>query len=224
MSSRSHNALVADRLILAACWHAVKRLDTAHCKGLMDQSVHKRNWTGMFRALQRSTASTYVGPPSSAPDAHCSPQFRASHRRRTSSAGITAGQPHAAATTASTAPWASAGHCGRAPHRFVRVRFLSACKARNAGGDLRTRGPRFSGVRDEAWDFECILMAQAGDFGGLAKRDWSGMSGLGKAIASACAPAKNGIRVEPWQRRRDSVRPKQRDCRALLDLQKQTLR
>ncbi len=178
----------------------------------------------MFRALQHSAAPAYLGPPSSPPDARRSPRFRASNSGRKSSAEISAGQPCAAATTASTAPWASACRCGRAPYGFVRVRFLSACKARNAGGDLRTLGSRFSGVRDEAWDYEFIPMAQAGDFGGLAKRAWSATADLGKTFASASGPSKNRFRGEPWQRRRESVRPERRDVRPFLDLHAQALR
>ncbi len=54
--------------------------------------------------------------------------------------------------------------------------------ARNVGGDLRTFGSRFSGELDGTWDYEFILMGQTGDFGGLAKRAWSGTAGLGKTI------------------------------------------
>ncbi len=55
-------------------------------------------------------------------------------------------------------------------------------RARNVGGDLRTFGSRFTGILDETWDYELLLMAQSGDFDGLAKRAWSGTAGLGKTI------------------------------------------
>ena len=52
----------------------------------------------------------------------------------------------------------------------------------NIGGTHRTFGSRFSGVLDETWDYEFIVMAQGGEFGELRKRAWSGTAGLGKTF------------------------------------------
>jgi len=190
--------------MLAAHWHRARKYGTAHCKGRVNQSAHERNWAGMFRALQHSPASTYLGPPSSPPDAHRSPRFRASNSGRDSSAEMSAGQPCAAATTASTERWVSAGHCGGTLHGFVRVRFLSACKARNASSDLRTLGSRSSGVRDEAWDNEFhsdgasgglwwareACLARQGIRQPLLKHRVSGSALSGLELGAATVPAR----------------------------------
>ena len=64
---------------------------------------------------------------------------------------------------------------------------------RNVGGNLQTFGSRFSGELDRTWDFEFILMAQSGDFGGLAKRAWSATAGIGKTIGRIPARPRLGV-------------------------------
>ena len=74
----------------------------------------------------------------------------------------------------------------------------------NIGGTHRTFGSRFSGVLDETWDYEFIVMAQ----GGIRRAPEAGLVRHGRAwqdVRPAPVPASDRFRVEPRQRGRRSA-------------------